>query len=82
MADINVSFSNRFGESRLWTIWDTGRDPNVPPVIFNDYLGAHESTNPLPLYSEDGSYGKARYQRSDGAAYNIEVADGAFVDME
>lgn len=82
MAEIHVSFSNRFGESRMWTIWDTGRDPNVPPVVFNDYLGAHESTDPIALYSEDGAYGKARYQRSDSAPTNIEVADAANVDME
>ncbi len=82
MAEIHVSFSNRFGESRLWTIWDVGRDPNVPPVVFSNYLGAHESTDPLPLYSDDGAYGKAWYQRSDGPVMHIEVADGAFVDME
>jgi hypothetical protein len=83
MAEVHVSFSNRFGESRFWNIWDTGRDPNVPKPIFADYLGAHESTDPLPLYAEDGAdYGNARYQRSDGQATNVEVRDGAFVDME
>jgi hypothetical protein len=68
MADLTVTFLNNYGESRQWAIWDSGRDPNAPPVIFNGYLAPGESTAELALYSGDGVYGRAVYQRSDGAA--------------
>ena len=30
MAEINAKFCNHYGESRLWMIYDVGRDPNAP----------------------------------------------------
>lgn len=81
MADIQVAFFNKFGASRMWTIWDYGSDPNVPPIIFQDYLGADESTGPLTLHSDDGSSGSAKFQRSDSGPVVTIVYDGGTVDM-
>ena len=81
MADIQVSFYNKFGESRMWTIWDYGSDPNVPPIIFEGYLGADESTGPLTLHSDDGNSGSAKFQRSDSGPMVMDVTDGSDVYM-
>jgi len=83
MAQISATFKNSYGDSRRWVIWDIGRDPNSPPVIFDGYLDPDQSTAALALYSADGVYGNATYQRSDGAATNVDtITDGSEVDME
>ena len=56
MPDISATFTNKYGESRKWVILDLGRDKNAPPVIFNDYLDADQSTPALTVYS-DGWHG-------------------------
>ena len=66
MPNISASFRNDYSESRRWTIVDTGRDPNSPPVIFSDYLEPGQATQAFDLYSSDGVYGQVTYQRSDG----------------
>lgn len=82
MAEISATFTNNYGESRQWAIWDTGIDPNSPKLLFNDYLAPGASTA-QNLYSADGIYGSARYQRSDGAAQVVDsITDGSQVSME
>lgn len=82
MADISVAFENTYGESRQYAIWDMGRDPNSPPVIFNDYLAPGQVTSTLPLYASDGIYGRALYQRSDGPQQVVDsITDGSNVRM-
>jgi len=71
------------GDSRAWVIKDYGIDPNAPRVIFSDYLGPDDATAALGLYSSDGVYGKASYQRSDGAETMVDdITDGSEVRME
>jgi hypothetical protein len=83
MASINAVFSNDYGESRRWVIVDSGRDPNSPPILFDDYLDPGQITQSLQLYSADGIYGQATYQRSDGAPTVADnVTNGATVSME
>jgi hypothetical protein len=83
MPTINASFRNDYSQSRLWTIVDTARDPNSPPVLFNDYLDPGASTAALALYSADGVYGQVTYQRSDGAPTVADsITDGSVVSME
>lgn len=81
MPDISATFTNKYGESRKWVILDLGRDKNAPPVIFNDYLDADQSTPALTMYS-DGWHGTVQYQRSDGSPTNVDVSDGNNVSME
>ena len=80
MADVTATFTNGYGESRKWVIVDSGRDPNAPPVLFNDYLDPDGLTPSLTFYS-DGFGAHAQYQRSDGAPTNVDVADGDNVRM-
>ena len=83
MAEIGVSFRNDYGSSRRWVIVDSGRDPNAPPTIFDDYLDVGQSTSTLTLYSADGIYGQVTYQRSDGAPTVADsLTDGTTVGME
>jgi len=83
VATISATFRNDYGESRKWVIVDTSRDPNSPPVIFNDYLDPGQSTPSLGLYSSDGTYGEVTYQRSDGApTLSSSITDGSTVGME
>ena len=83
MGQISATFKNSYGDSRRWVILDTGRDPNSPPVIFQDYLDPDQSTSALNLYSSDGIYGQVTYQRSDGAPTNVDsITDGSEVAME
>ena len=83
MSDISATFKSNYSESRHWSIVDQGRDPNLPPVIFDGYLAPNEVTSPLTIYSEDGIYGKIAYQRSDGAVQIVDtVTDGSEVPMD
>ena len=83
MANISASFKNDYGDSRRWVIVDTGRDPNSPPTLFDDYLDPGAATPSLQLYSADGTYGQVTYQRSDGAATVADdITDGTTVSME
>ena len=83
MANITATFRNTYGESRRWVIWDTGRDPNSPPIIFDGYLDPDGATNPLAIYSADGIYGTVQYQRSDGArTVQDSITDGSEVRMD
>jgi hypothetical protein len=81
VPDISATFTNNYGESRHYTIWDIGRDPNQPPVIYDGDLDGNQATDLLALHGE-GSYGRARYQRSDGAATTVDVTDGSNIDMD
>jgi hypothetical protein len=82
MATISATFLNDYGQSRKWVIVDSGRDPNSPPVIFNDYLDPNQATDSLSLYSDDGIYGQVTYQRSDGAPTVADnITDGTQVRM-
>jgi hypothetical protein len=81
MANITATFVNGYGDSRQWAIWDTGIDPNSPKLLFNDYLAPGDSTQ-QSLYSADGIYGSARYQRSDGAPQVVDsITDQSQVSM-
>jgi hypothetical protein len=83
MPDINATFTNNYGDSRQYAIWDLGRDPNSPPVIFNDYLDANQSTNPLAVHSNDFGETRVMYQRSDGPQQVVDnISDGDNVSME
>jgi hypothetical protein len=81
MGDISVMFHNNYGESRHFMIWDMGRDPNSPPLIFDGYLDKDQKTDWLTVYA-DGAWGKVLYQRSDGAATNVDVSNGDDVAMD
>ncbi len=82
MPTITATFKNNYGESKLWTILDLGRDPSAPSQVFRDYLEPDQVTDPLTLYSADGVYGLAGYQRSDGQLQRVDVSDQSEVDME
>lgn len=83
MPDISASFRNDYSESRHYSVVDTGRDPNSPPVIFDGYLEPGQITQSVAVYSEDGVYGKISYQRSDGAVTVVDdVTDNSVVSME
>jgi hypothetical protein len=78
MADISAAFRSRYSESRLWVIWDLGRDPNAPPEIFRGYLDPDADTGWLTLQGA----GLVLYQRSDGSATRQDnIRDGDTVDM-
>ncbi len=82
MANISATFVNNYSDSRQWAIWDTGIDPNSPKLLFNDYLAAGASTQ-QSLYSADGIYGSAQYQRSDGPVQVVDnITDQSQVSME
>jgi hypothetical protein len=82
MPDINASFKSAYSESRHWSIWDTGRDPNTPLQIFDGYLEPNQATDLLPVYSSDGTYGTIAYQRSDGPMQvQVSVTDGGETSM-
>ena len=83
MADINATFCNNYSESRMYVAWDMKRDPNAPPVLFQDYLEPGQCTPTLSLYAGDDLWGKAMYQRSDGAQTIVDtITDGNTVSME
>jgi hypothetical protein len=83
VPDINVTFTNDYGESRHYGIWDLGRDPNSPPQIFDGYLDIHQSTNPLAVHSTDFGETRVMYQRSDGPQQVVDnLSDGSNVSME
>jgi hypothetical protein len=83
MPEISVTFTNNYGESRQYAIWDLGRDPNSPPVIFNDYLDVSQSTNPLAVHADEFGGSRVMYQRSDGLQQvEDSISDGQNVMME
>ena len=83
MANINATFCNNYSDSRLWVIFDMKRDPNAPPEIFNGYLDPNQCTDSLSLYAGDDLWGKAMYQRSDGAQNIVDtITDGSTVNMD
>ena len=81
MPNITATFLNNFSASRRWVIFDLSRDPNAPPVIFNDFLDKDESTPELQLHSDDAIFGKIAYQRSDGPQQVVDVSNGDTVRM-
>jgi hypothetical protein len=82
MAQISATFKSDYSESRHWVIQDIGIDQNSPATLFDGYLGPNDVTQPLPLYSSDGIYGLAIYQRSDGAPTRVDnITDGQQVSM-
>ena len=81
MGDIRAMFTNGYGESRKFMIWDLSRDPNSPPVVFDNYLDAGKTTDWLTLHGE-GSYGRVKYQRSDGSPTTMDVTDGNTYKMD
>jgi len=81
MANIMATFVSNYSDSRQWAIWDRGIDPNSPRPLFNDYLAPGESTQQT-LYSADGIYGFAQYQRSDGPLQLVDnITDGSQVSI-
>ena len=83
MPDIHVTFTNNYGESRLYQIWDLGRDPNAPPEIFNGYLDKDQSTDALAVHSNDFGETRILYQRSDGPQQVIDgFSEGDNIKME
>ena len=82
MPDIKVTFTNGYGDSRHYDVWDLGRDPNMPPVIFDGYLDVNQSTDPLAVHADDFGAAKIMYQRSDGPQQVVDVSDGQNVSME
>jgi hypothetical protein len=82
MPNINATFCNNVGESRLWVIKDYACDPNAPAEIFRGYLDAGACTDSLSLCSNDGIYGRISYQRSDGPEQMVDVSNGDTVQME
>lgn len=81
MAQITATFQNGYSESRRWVIQDVGVDQNSPLTLFDGYLGPGDVTSSFSLYSNDGIYGIAVYQRSDGAPTRVDVSDGQQVNM-
>ena len=82
MANINASFCNNYGESRLYVILDIKRDPNAPPEIFRGYLEPGQCTDTLSIYTGSDVWGSVIYQRSDGAPTTVDVInDGDTVQM-
>ena len=81
MPNIAATFRNDCGQSRRWMIVDLGRDPNSPPIIFNDFLDKDESTQELRVFSDDEIFGRIMYQRSDGPQQVVDVSNGDLVRM-
>ncbi len=54
--------------------------PLIAPITVP--CGATQVTDPLTIYSADGSYGLVGYQRSDGQLQRVEVSDQSEVAME
>jgi len=83
MPDIHVTFTNGYGESRQYQIWDLERDPNVPPEIFSGYLDTDQTTEPLPIHSNDCGASRVAYQRSDGPHQVVDsLSEGDNVRMD
>lgn len=62
---------------------DRGRDPNAPSLIFDGCLAPNEATSKLGLYSSDGIYGQAAYQRSDGPVQIVDlITNGSQISMD
>jgi hypothetical protein len=82
MAQISATFKSDYSESRHWVILDIGVDQNSPLTLFDGYLGPNDVTQAFSLYSSDGIYGLAMYQRSDGAPTRVDnITDGQQVSM-
>ena len=82
MATLQATFTNNYGQSRHWYIWDVGIDPGAPKLIFDGYLDNAQSTDPLTLYS-DGFHATAQHQRSDGPLMtDSNISDRDNVSME
>jgi hypothetical protein len=82
MATITATFKSDYSESRGWVIYDIAVDPNAPQQIFQGYLGPNDSTGPLNMYSSDGIYGTAMYQRTDGSPTRVDVSDQSTISMD
>ncbi|SAK83688.1 hypothetical protein AWB78_04143 [Caballeronia calidae] len=82
MATLTASFVNGHGSSIRYQIVDTSRDPNSPPVLFDNYLEPDQSTGDLQLYSADGVYASVTYFRSDGySEVKPDITDGSAVRL-
>lgn len=81
MAEIRARFCNGDTESRLWTIFDVGADPDHPPELFTGYLEPGGCTDPVVLYSADGMFGHVRWQSSDATAGEAMVHNGDTVGI-
>jgi hypothetical protein len=77
MAHINASFRNGTDARSLWTITDVGKNPEEQ--IFYDYLDS-TATVGLHLESDDGEWGKARWEHENIQGY-ADVKAGSLVDM-
>jgi hypothetical protein len=83
MPDIHVTFTNGYGESRQYEIWDLERDPNAPPQIFNGYLDSDQTTEPLGVLSNDFGGSRVAYKRSDGPQQVVDsLSEGDNVRMD
>ena len=79
---MKVKFKNNFGQSRYWWIEDLKIDPNMPKEVFKGYLDDEETTEVTLLGTAQGSFGEARYKRSDGVwTLQSNIRNGDRVDM-
>jgi hypothetical protein len=82
MGTLNASFKNNTDASHYWNVVDSGIDPNVPKVVFQDYLDPGAATDWIALYT-DGSYAKVLYQRAGGPQQVVDdVTNNSVVSME
>jgi len=80
MPTIYVSFTNKYGESKKWTIQDVQIDPSAPATVFDGFLDKDQSTDTIALFANaEGAH--AKYTRSDGQWNNVEPRDGDNVEM-
>jgi hypothetical protein len=77
VASISATFRNGTDHRALWTIFDL--TPNPEQQIFYEYLDPQRATA-LRLQSDDGTWGKVRYERENEQGL-ADVSAGGVVDM-
>ena len=79
MADISAKFRNNYSVNGMCTVWDVGRDPGNPPIVFQDRLDSGAETDWITLNGE----GNVMYQRPEGGqTIPMTVHDGDTVPMD
>lgn len=81
MSEIMARFCNGDTEGRLWTILDVGADPNHPPELFSGFLEPGVCTDPVALYSADGTFGHVAWQSPNTPGGEAMVHDGESVGI-
>jgi hypothetical protein len=80
MSTISATFQNNTDGRFLFVVQDLGSTP--PQTLFNDFLNPNDSTPPLSLFSSDGIFGKAQYQRAGGPIQIVDdITEGTVVPM-